>query len=413
MAITYLPNGFQYVPAFTFDESLNHALTRDNTGRIVWVQNPNNPSPTEVLVWDPSASLVKIQGIANQRVDFQPPRYSNASLPAAGIAGRLVFNTDTQSPQWDTGVVWLTQIGVSGSVTANGVAYGSSGGTILFTAQGPANSLLSANVGAPVFSSSPTVTGLTATGTLVSPSIGPSGAQQHTLPAVASDIIALLSAAQTLSNKTLTTPTIASILNGGTLTLPSGTDTLVGRATVDTLTNKTLSSPTLSGTVAGAPTWGSAQTFPSGTTLASPVINGTPTGTGIPTLTMKSGSGGGDYTIASASLADVDSTNLAFTVTVPSGYKILINSAFCCKNGGLGNVTNVVLADGTTVLTETFMDEAVGGDRQMMGLTYVFVGDGASHTFKLRWAAGAGTSTMSNSSATLTPRMTFLMSPSQ
>ncbi len=47
---------------------------------------------------------------------------------------------------------------------------------------------------------------------------------------------------ETLTNKTLTTPVIASISNTGTLTLPTDTDTLVGRATTDTLTNKTLSS---------------------------------------------------------------------------------------------------------------------------------------------------------------------------
>jgi hypothetical protein len=45
---------------------------------------------------------------------------------------------------------------------------------------------------------------------------------------------------QTLTNKTLTTPVIASISNTGTLTLPISTDTLVGRATTDTLTNKTI-----------------------------------------------------------------------------------------------------------------------------------------------------------------------------
>lgn len=43
---------------------------------------------------------------------------------------------------------------------------------------------------------------------------------------------------QTLTNKTLTLPVIASIVNTGTLTLPTSTDTLVGRATTDTLTNK-------------------------------------------------------------------------------------------------------------------------------------------------------------------------------
>jgi hypothetical protein len=40
---------------------------------------------------------------------------------------------------------------------------------------------------------------------------------------------------------TILTPTIASIINSGTLTLPTSTDTLVGRATTDTLTNKTIS----------------------------------------------------------------------------------------------------------------------------------------------------------------------------
>src|SRR3990170_85185 len=50
---------------------------------------------------------------------------------------------------------------------------------------------------------------------------------------------------QTLTNKTLTSPTISTIINTGTLTLPTNTDTLVGRATTDTLTNKTLTSPLL------------------------------------------------------------------------------------------------------------------------------------------------------------------------
>ena len=61
-----------------------------------------------------------------------------------------------------------------------------------------------------------------------------------------------LTGVQTLTNKTLTSPTITSptitspvistISNTGTITLPTSTDTLVGRATTDTLTNKTLQS---------------------------------------------------------------------------------------------------------------------------------------------------------------------------
>lgn len=45
---------------------------------------------------------------------------------------------------------------------------------------------------------------------------------------------------QTLTNKTLTAPVISTISNTGVVTLPTATDTLVGKATTDTLTNKTI-----------------------------------------------------------------------------------------------------------------------------------------------------------------------------
>lgn len=61
-----------------------------------------------------------------------------------------------------------------------------------------------------------------------------------------------LTGSQTLTNKTLTLPTFSSIRNGGTLTLPTSTDTLVGRNTTDTLTNKTLISASISSFVNGA-----------------------------------------------------------------------------------------------------------------------------------------------------------------
>ena len=43
------------------------------------------------------------------------------------------------------------------------------------------------------------------------------------------------------------TPSISTISNTGTLTLPTSTDTLVGRDTTDTLTSKTLTSPNING----------------------------------------------------------------------------------------------------------------------------------------------------------------------
>jgi hypothetical protein len=58
--------------------------------------------------------------------------------------------------------------------------------------------------------------------------------------------VVTLTGTQTLTNKTLTTPVISTISNTGSLTLPTSTDTLVGRATTDTLTNKTLTTPIIS-----------------------------------------------------------------------------------------------------------------------------------------------------------------------
>jgi len=62
--------------------------------------------------------------------------------------------------------------------------------------------------------------------------------------ALSDDNFVTETAAQTILNKTLTTPNISTILNTGTLTLPTSTDTLIGRTTTDTLTNKSISGST-------------------------------------------------------------------------------------------------------------------------------------------------------------------------
>lgn len=73
----------------------------------------------------------------------------------------------------------------------------------------------------------------------------------NTLTVAIDSTVTTLTGTQTLTNKTLTAPVISTISNTGTLTLPTSTDTLVGRDTTDTLTNKTLTSAVLNTSVSG------------------------------------------------------------------------------------------------------------------------------------------------------------------
>jgi hypothetical protein len=99
---------------------------------------------------------------------------------------------------------------------------------------------------------------------------GASGGSSVTLPA--SGTLATLTGTEVFTNKTLTSatltsPVISTIVNTGTLTLPTSTDVLVGRATTDTLTNKTI-------TLAGSAGTTAPLTFTTGTKI-SPIAAGT------------------------------------------------------------------------------------------------------------------------------------------
>ena len=65
----------------------------------------------------------------------------------------------------------------------------------------------------------------------------------YSAPTIGSTSIGSGATVTTIAGLTLTSPTISTITNTGTVTLPTATDTLVARTTTDTLTNKTLTSP--------------------------------------------------------------------------------------------------------------------------------------------------------------------------
>lgn len=70
---------------------------------------------------------------------------------------------------------------------------------------------------------------------------GGTGADNSSVTFPSTGVIVTEAGTETLTNKTLTAPVISTIVNTGTLTLPTSTDTLVGRDTTDTLTNKSMS----------------------------------------------------------------------------------------------------------------------------------------------------------------------------
>jgi len=76
-------------------------------------------------------------------------------------------------------------------------------------------------------------------------------------------------AGDTSGSITISAPLVA---GSGTLTLPTGTDTLVGLAATQTLTNKTVTAPVLSGTITGTYTLGGTPTVTGTLTAGTPCV---------------------------------------------------------------------------------------------------------------------------------------------
>ena len=170
----------------------------------------------------------------------------------------------------------------------------------------------------------------------------------------ATDTLVGRATTDTLTNKTLTTPTIASITNGGTVTIPSGADTLVARTSTDTLTNKTLTSP-----IINSPRIGTVINDANGAEL----IKLTATGSAVNELTIANGASTTGPTLSAT--GDASNLNIIMTpkgtgsvelnkaafssVTVDTNAASIVSGTLVIGNKNSGGTLTLSLANGTTV----------------------------------------------------------------
>jgi hypothetical protein len=167
--------------------------------------------------------------------------------PSTPTSGSIVLSGILTVPNGGTGASTLT-----GYVYGNGVSAMTASTTIPTTVLSGTvtnaqltNSSITINGSSVSLGSSVTVTATASNALTIG--TGLTGTSYNGASAVTIAIdstVVTLTGTQTLTNKTLTSPVIGTIVNTGTLTLPTSTDTLVGRATTDTLTNKSISGST-------------------------------------------------------------------------------------------------------------------------------------------------------------------------
>jgi hypothetical protein len=146
----------------------------------------------------------------------------------------------------------------------------------------------------------------------------------------------IIVAGNTSGSITIAAPAVA---GSGVLTLPTGTDTLIGKATTDTLTNKSIAASQLTGTIAAA-------ALPAGTVLQ--VVSTTKTDTFTGTSSTYIDLTGMSVTItprsASNKILVSYSVNRSASVAAQSSIQILRDSTAICIGDAAGSRTRATTA---------------------------------------------------------------------
>ena len=158
----------------------------------------------------------------------------------------------------------------------------------------------------------------------------------------------------TLTNKTLTTPTIASITNGGTVTIPSGADTLVARTSTDTLTNKTLTTPTINspriGTLINDANGAEIIKLTATSSAQNEITIANAAGSNAPSITATGVATDINLDLTAKGTGSINLSKAAFSsTTVSTNAASIVAGTLIIGNKNSGGTLTLSLANGTTV----------------------------------------------------------------
>ena len=341
------------------DLSANRTLSLDTTYAVTWtaLQSFNagitvNGGPQ--LTFNNTAS-----GHAKMRLGQKANDESIWALNVDQNNSDALDNTADSA--WKVGLQTNAGAGYDGfHIQYSPVSAGSWTGSTIFALDGTGSLVLSGSV----------------TGTYaVLNTVGPTGLEQHILPAVASDTIILAAATQTLSAKTLTGPALNGTVTTTGLTMPTfdmGGVNITGLPSTPSTSGSAASKAYVLSAISGAAvTYGtglqdisnvisidSTVTTLTGTqtltnkTLTAPAINGTVTTTGLtlPAFSL----GGAVITNAGTPVASTDVPNKAYVDSIASSLSVKPSVIALASTNqaltGLPTVDSVTLTSGQRIL---------------------------------------------------------------